>query len=431
MYEFHPYYTNDGSVGLFCPEFNDIYHSATGALTEAYEKFILPIDFEKLLSNDEIKVLDICYGIGYNSKSFLNFIFENYLQENFSKKSQCTAKSIDTIYTNNNYQKEANNISTNKVYNDKIHTYNIIPKISITAVDNDKILSFLSPFIKTGENNFDNKNIDFDYKKIEKYLDKNKRISNMKINKFINFLIFEKIAQNNPDFLQNQDISKILHNKKFSSFFDANLVGIFDFYHSKRYSDPPSRSIKAFLHNIYYRHVSNCYKKTLKSYSLQDINFNLKNDDARNVIKEDSNKYNLIFLDAFTPSKCPCLWSYEFFKELFEHLEQNGMILTYSTSASIRSAMLEAGFYIGEIYNKRENKFTGTIAVKDKSLIKYELSEYDLGLLKTTAGIFYRDENLTGLNEAINEARIFEVRNSNRISSSHYNKEYKNKGAIC
>lgn len=75
MYEFHPYFTNDGSVGLYSPEFNDIYHSATGALTEAYEKFILPVDMKNLLKKDSIKVLDICYGIGYNSKSFLNFIF--------------------------------------------------------------------------------------------------------------------------------------------------------------------------------------------------------------------------------------------------------------------------------------------------------------------------------------------------------------------
>ena len=78
MYEFHTYFTNDGSVGLYSPEFNDIYHSATGALTEAYEKFILPVDMKNLLKKDSIKVWDICYGIGYNSKSFLNFIFEKY-----------------------------------------------------------------------------------------------------------------------------------------------------------------------------------------------------------------------------------------------------------------------------------------------------------------------------------------------------------------
>ena len=65
MYELYPYFTNDGSVGLFSPEANDIYHSTYGALTEAYEKFILPSDFENYFrKNSEIKILDICFGIG-------------------------------------------------------------------------------------------------------------------------------------------------------------------------------------------------------------------------------------------------------------------------------------------------------------------------------------------------------------------------------
>ena len=77
MSEFQPYFTNDGSVGLYSENFDDIYHSASGALTEAYEKFVYPIDWDVLLKHDNIKILDICYGIGYNTKSFLNYIFEN------------------------------------------------------------------------------------------------------------------------------------------------------------------------------------------------------------------------------------------------------------------------------------------------------------------------------------------------------------------
>ena len=73
MYELYPYFTNDGSVGLFSPEADDIYHSTYGALTEAYEKFIIPLDLKNFLEkNSEIKILDICFGIGYNSKSFIN-----------------------------------------------------------------------------------------------------------------------------------------------------------------------------------------------------------------------------------------------------------------------------------------------------------------------------------------------------------------------
>ncbi|MBD8964089.1 hypothetical protein EGQ77_05750, partial [bacterium] len=106
MYELHPYFTNDGSVGLFNTDFDDIYHSATGALTEAYEKFIYPVDFDSLLKKKSIKVLDICYGIGYNTKSFLNFLFENYFLKNFSEKKSKKISSnkcdIEAIHTNNN-----------------------------------------------------------------------------------------------------------------------------------------------------------------------------------------------------------------------------------------------------------------------------------------------------------------------------------------
>ena len=133
----------------------------------------------------------------------------------------------------------------------------------------------------------------------------------------------------------------------------------------------------------------------------------------------------MIFLDAFTPTKCPILWSYEFFKLLYEHLEDDGMILTYSSSASVRNAMIEAGFFIGENFNSAKNKSIGTIAVKNKNLIKYPLSKFDSGLLKTTAGIFYRDENLNAQNEALIERRNFEVKNSNLMSSSQCNKKAK------
>lgn len=425
MYEFHPYFTNDGSVGLYSTDFNDIYHSATGALTEAYEKFIYPVDFNNLLQKEKIKVLDICYGIGYNSKSFLNFIFENYCKKKFSKKYSLTKHYIYKIHTNNILQTLFDNFTyKNNICNEQIYTDNIFDKISITAIDNDKILSYISPFIKTGVKNFKNVNIDFKYNAIDKFINNKDKISHPKINELINYLIFEKIRENSNDFAQNEELNQVINNPTFSQYFDSNIKGIYKSYRYKPYKNNPIRRYLANLHNIYYRYLSKRYKKRLKRYQLQDINFKLKNDDARKVLLEDYNLYNLIFLDAFTPSKCPCLWSYEFFKLLNEHLEWDGLILTYSTSASIRAAMVESGLEIGNIYNERLNRFTGTVAAKNKNQIKYPLSEYDLGLLKTKAGIFYRDENLNSLNEAINEARKIEVENSNRISSSHYKKYF-------
>lgn len=427
MYEFHPYFTNDGSVGLYNTDFKDIYHSATGALTEAYEKFIYPANFEHLLSHKSIKVLDICYGIGYNTKSFLNFLFEKKFgkikSQNFSKKIFSSEPNIVPIYTNNISNLNREILS---VHNDTIHTNNAQEKqkckIYIKAVDTDKILSYLSSFVRTGVKNFKNENLDFEHNKIDKYLSERDRVQAPKINNLINFLLLEKIIENNPEIFDNEDFINILNSNKFAQYFDPFIRWYFNDLKSNMYKVKALDNPIAFLHNIYYRNVSKSYKNDLKTYSLCDIYFELKNDDARKIILQDDNLYNLIFLDAFTPSKCPCLWSYEFFKLLFEHLECDGMILTYSTSASIRNAMLEAGFEIGYVYNERLNKYTGTIATKDKELIKYPLSEFDLGLLKTKAGIFYRDENLTSLNEAILDRRNQEVKNSTLMSTSHYNK---------
>lgn len=129
MYEFHPYFTHDGSVGLYSPEFNDIYHSATGALTEAYEKFVYPSNIDYLIqSKQEIKVLDICYGIGYNTKSFLNYIFEK-----FSKKIYPYTKHYAPIHTNKN-NKSTNNYSP--IYTDKNNENNRVNIDSIYANNN-------------------------------------------------------------------------------------------------------------------------------------------------------------------------------------------------------------------------------------------------------------------------------------------------------
>lgn len=417
MYSFHPYFTLDGSVGLYNEDYNDIYHSATGALTEAYEKFVLPIDIEWLKSLDEIKVLDICYGIGYNSKSFLDFILKNFSQKKFSKKTLLTNNNIETIYTNNIICRFLQN-NNGAIYDD-----NIFSRISITSIDNDKILAFLSPFIKTGKKNIKKQNnLDFEYTKIEKYLKSDKKIKIRKISKIINFLIFEKIAQNNPEIYENPVVSSILTTKRLISYFEQDLMSIFKLYQNQRLNNIPNRIKLSFLHNIYYKYITNCYKRRLKRYKLQEINFEYKNGDARKILLNDKKTYNLIFLDAFTPSKCPCLWSLEFFKLLHEHADFDSLLLTYSTSASIRNAMLAAGFEIGNIYNKQKDKIIGTIASKNPNLIKSPLSEFDLGLLKTKAGIFYRDENLTLQNEAIIENRNLEVKNSNLMSSSSYKK---------
>lgn len=75
--------TNDNSVGLYNKEIGDIYHSKYGALTESFEKFVEPVLTEEFINSlcssknkefnqkNQFNVLDICFGVGYNSKILL------------------------------------------------------------------------------------------------------------------------------------------------------------------------------------------------------------------------------------------------------------------------------------------------------------------------------------------------------------------------
>jgi len=59
--------TDDGSVTFFNEYFQDVYNSKTGAMQEAREKFVIPCKIPELAKKGKIKILDICFGIGYNS----------------------------------------------------------------------------------------------------------------------------------------------------------------------------------------------------------------------------------------------------------------------------------------------------------------------------------------------------------------------------
>lgn len=59
----------DGSSTIFNQEYGECYHSLKdGAYTETLHKHILPpILFAKSLQKPSLKILDICFGLGYNS----------------------------------------------------------------------------------------------------------------------------------------------------------------------------------------------------------------------------------------------------------------------------------------------------------------------------------------------------------------------------
>ncbi len=70
--------TGDGSVTLYSDVYNEHYHSMTGAYEEALHKFVYPSNVLELSLHREVRILDICFGLGYNSLVTLEMAINSY-----------------------------------------------------------------------------------------------------------------------------------------------------------------------------------------------------------------------------------------------------------------------------------------------------------------------------------------------------------------
>ena len=69
--------SEDGSYTAYSKEYDEHYHSTKdGALKESYKKHVIPA-FEALKERDEVAILDICYGLGFNTLCTLLFYKEH------------------------------------------------------------------------------------------------------------------------------------------------------------------------------------------------------------------------------------------------------------------------------------------------------------------------------------------------------------------
>lgn len=78
--------TDDGSVSCLDLETGQLCHNTAGAYTEALQNYVLPSQLlEKVGNVGHIKVLDACYGLGYNSWALVNEVLKQgtSLQQSF------------------------------------------------------------------------------------------------------------------------------------------------------------------------------------------------------------------------------------------------------------------------------------------------------------------------------------------------------------
>jgi tRNA U34 5-methylaminomethyl-2-thiouridine-forming methyltransferase MnmC len=148
--------------------------------------------------------------------------------------------------------------------------------------------------------------------------------------------------------------------------------------------------------------------------------------DARIKIDEIINlgfKSDAIFLDPFSPPKCPQLWTVEFLAKVSQCLQKTGKLATYSCSASVRKALLLAGLFIGS---------TPSIGRKSPSTIASFQSEFaplsqeEIEHLNTRASIPYRDPHLNDPASIIIQRREIEQAQSTLETTSKWKKRWQN-----
>lgn len=221
--------TKDGSMTLHNAQYNETYHSVSGALEEAFEKFARPCRLK-----DGMKILDICFGLGYNSLAAIS-----------------------------------------------------LADVEIVALENDPT-------------------------------------------------ILNQIKGIKMPISQKSKISGNLENLK-------NFQSNYEFNNKTKNIETPEKNYP----------TSEMLKKNYEKIRIAAENLNYADDKirlgiiiggARETIKKLNEKFDAVFLDPFSPKKCPELWTREFFEDIRKLMRQNSVLATYSCAGFVRNNLVNAGF---------------------------------------------------------------------------------------
>lgn len=152
--------TPDGSVTFHNTEFDEAYHSKSGAKEEAVKKFVEPCQIKEIAKTGSVKILDFCFGLGYNTAAAIDAI----LEENPTCKIEVIGlekdpkileitTDLDAPFTHfaliqemikNNYKYKDENIKIKLILGDAVQTITILSEQSKERESFDAI--FFDPF---------------------------------------------------------------------------------------------------------------------------------------------------------------------------------------------------------------------------------------------------------------------------------------------
>ncbi len=194
---------------------------------------------------------------------------------------------------------------------------------------------------------------------------------------------------------------------------------------------------KSFL-NLWSPKVKKIFESLLRKDYFEDHFFkcSLLWGDAREKVKNIplDFKFDLIYLDGFSPQKCPQVWTIEFLSKVTEKLNPQGYLITYSSSAAVRKTLRNLGLEIFSIKPNLNNKTFwshGTVAISkfDENKLKDNFNFEKLSVMEeehllTKASIPYRDQDLNSSKDDIIERRLDEQLNSTLISTNKWREKW-------
>ena len=191
-------------------------------------------------------------------------------------------------------------------------------------------------------------------------------------------------------------------------------------------ADVPRMAVKHRLISQWRSPIPQLLTKLAHGFTVDDNNLQgkLLLGDARQTIKsiEANWQADAIFLDPFSPPKCPQLWTVEFIQLVAQRLTPRGKLATYSCAAAVRTALSLAGLHFGSII-LGDFQSPGTIASFEYKNIP-NLAQREQEHLKTRAAIPYRDTDGQNSMAAIHYRRQQEQKNSNLEPTSKWKKRW-------
>ncbi|MBN2824348.1 MAG: hypothetical protein JXQ76_03410 [Campylobacterales bacterium] len=91
---------------------------------------------------------------------------------------------------------------------------------------------------------------------------------------------------------------------------------------------------------------------TLK-YQNEKISITILLGDARLSIPKLTQKFDIVYQDAFSPKTNPLLWTREYFADIAKLMAHDGILTTYSSAIAVRLALFENGFNLYLHQDKR------------------------------------------------------------------------------